>query len=71
MKMDEVHILIIDDEKIIRDGTEYVLKKEGYKPTTAKDGEEGLECLRSAPFHLLILDLMMPGIRGMDVLKLV
>jgi len=71
MKMDEVHILIIDDEKIIRDGTEYVLKKEGYKVVTCKDGEEGLECLKSASCHLLILDLMMPGMRGMDVLKLV
>ena len=71
MRMDEVHILIIDDEKIIRDGTEHVLKKEGYKVVTAKDGEEGLECMKSAAFHMLILDLMMPGIRGMDVLKLV
>ncbi|MCX5886401.1 MAG: response regulator [Proteobacteria bacterium] len=71
MKMDEVHILIVDDEKIIRDGTEHVLKKEGYKVVTAKDGEEGLECLKSAAFHMLILDLMMPGMRGMDVLKLV
>jgi len=71
MRMDEVHILIIDDEKIIRDGTEYVLKKEGYKVVTCKDGEEGIECLKSAPFQMLILDLMMPGIRGMDVLKLV
>ena len=71
MRMDEVHILIIDDEKIIRDGTEHVLKKEGYKVVTAKDGEEGLECMKSAAFHMLVLDLMMPGIRGMDVLKLV
>jgi PAS domain S-box-containing protein len=71
MKREEVHILIIDDEKIIRDGTEHVLKKEGYKVVTAKDGEEGLECLKSSTCHLLILDLMMPGIRGMDVLKLV
>jgi len=71
MKMDEIHILIIDDEKIIRDGTEYILKKEGYKVMACKDGEEGLGCLKGAKFHLLILDLMMPGIRGMDILKAV
>lgn len=71
MKNEDIYILVIDDEKIIRDGTEYILKKEGYKVVTCKDGEEGLAFLKSQPFQILILDLMMPGIKGMDVLKTV
>jgi PAS domain S-box-containing protein len=69
--MDEIHILVVDDEKVIRDGTERILTKEGYKVATAEDGERGLECLKSRKFHILLLDLMMPGIRGMEVLKIV
>jgi PAS domain S-box len=64
-----VHILVVDDEKIIRDGSERILTKEGWKVETAENGEVGLGLLQREDFQILLLDLMMPGIRGMEVLK--
>jgi PAS domain S-box-containing protein len=66
---DEIHILVVDDENIIREGAERILTKEGWKATTAENGERGLELLRNDDFQILLLDLMMPGISGMEVLK--
>jgi len=71
MRMDEIHILVVDDEKVIRDGTERILSKEGYEVTTVENGEQGLDCLRKSKFNILLLDLMMPGISGMEILKMV
>ncbi len=70
-KIKELHILVIDDEKIMRDGSERILKKEGWDATTAESGDKGLELIKTGDFHILLLDLMMPGISGMDVLKTV
>ena len=69
INLDEIHILVVDDEKIIRDGAERILSKEKWKVKTAENGERGLELIKSDDFHILLLDLMMPGIRGMEVLK--
>jgi PAS domain S-box-containing protein len=66
---EDVHILVVDDEKIIRDGSERILTKEGWKVETAENGEVGLGLLQRGNFQILLLDLMMPGIRGMEVLK--
>ncbi|WAC06640.1 MAG: response regulator [Thermodesulfobacteriota bacterium] len=64
-----VHILVVDDEKIIRDGSQRILTKEGWKVETAENGEVGLELIKMGDFQIILLDLMMPGIRGMEVLK--
>lgn len=64
-----MHILVVDDEKIIRDGSERILTKEGWKVETAENGEVGLGLIQGGNFQILLLDLMMPGIRGMEVLK--
>ena len=65
----EVSIMVIDDEPIIREGSERILSKEGWTTATAVNGESGLALLEKGVFHILLLDLMMPGISGMDVLK--
>jgi two-component system phosphate regulon sensor histidine kinase PhoR len=65
----EVRILVIDDETIIREGSERILSQEGWTTATAENGESGLTLLEKGGFHILLLDLMMPGISGMDVLK--
>jgi len=62
-------ILVIDDEKDIVEAIEYNLKKEGYKVSKAFDGKHGLKSAKENKFDLIILDLMLPGIPGLDVCK--
>jgi len=62
-------ILVVDDEKIIRDGCVKILGKEGWAVRTAVSGEEGLGLVENETFDLLLLDLKMPGLSGMDVLQ--
>lgn len=59
-------ILIIDDEKEIRDLIEIYLKNEGYRVLTAEDGVQGLELLGKQEVHLIILDVMMPRMNGIQ-----
>lgn len=63
-------ILVIDDEKDLRKLLEYNLRKEGYEVTVAASGEEGLERARSSKPDLVILDLMLPGVDGLEVCRL-
>ena len=63
------NILVIDDEAIALSNMSHVLIKEGYDVTTCKDGESGLQALRNTRFDLVLTDLHMPGIDGMDVLQ--
>lgn len=62
-------ILIIEDEKEIRNIVEKYLQKEGYIVKAEKDGFEGLSTFAVFKPHLVILDIMMPGISGFNVLK--
>ena len=62
-------ILIIDDEESIRDSCSQVLIKEGYSIETAKDGSIGLEKAKEMKPGLVLVDLKMPGISGMEVLE--
>jgi len=62
-------ILIVEDEKDIIKMLEYNLKKEGFKVISARDGEDALDlALRQHP-QLILLDLMLPGMNGLDVCK--
>jgi two-component system response regulator PilR (NtrC family) len=61
-------ILVVDDEEIMRDILETLLKREGYDVRLASSGEEGLELARSVPFDAAIVDIMMPGINGIETL---
>ncbi len=60
-------ILVIDDEKKILDVVKAYLQKEGFEVITAQDGESALEIFKSEAVHLVILDLMLPKISGMEV----
>jgi two-component system, OmpR family, alkaline phosphatase synthesis response regulator PhoP len=68
--MSKSTILLVEDEEDIIELVEYNLKKEGYVVHSAATGEEGLRKARSLRPHLLILDLMLPGIDGFDICKL-
>jgi len=63
-------ILVIDDEEIMREILETLLRAEGYAVRLAKSGEEGIELAKNLPFDAAIVDVMMPGIDGMDTLDL-
>ena len=62
-------ILVVDDEKPISDIIKFNLEKEGYEVVTAYDGEEALEKVESESPDLIILDLMLPKIDGLEVAK--
>ncbi len=62
-------ILVVDDEKVIRNGCHEVLTQEGYEATLAENGKLGLEMIEKAHFDVILLDLMMPGLSGFDVLS--
>src|SRR5690606_123411 len=61
-------ILVIDDHDANRDLLRELLEREGHSVTTAGDGSEGLVKLREEDFDLVLLDLIMPGMSGFDVL---
>lgn len=66
--MDDVRILVIDDEKVIREGVERALITEGYQMSKAADGLAGLALLQEQDFDIVLTDLMMPGMDGFAVL---
>ena len=63
------HILIVDDEEHLADALAHNLQFEGFATTTAYDGEEGLRLARTIQFDLVILDIMMPKLDGIEVCK--
>jgi two-component system alkaline phosphatase synthesis response regulator PhoP len=64
------HILIIDDEAGLRQMMARVLQRAGYEVTTAANGKEGLAIASEQTFDLLYLDIRMPGLNGLEVLKI-
>lgn len=62
-------ILIVDDEELILNSLGLELEGEGYEVSLAKNGEEGIAVLRENYFDLIITDLMMEGLNGLEVLK--
>jgi DNA-binding NtrC family response regulator len=64
-----ISVLVVDDERPTRLLMEKELPRAGYTVTTAESGEEALERLRAADFDVILLDLKMPGIGGMEALR--
>jgi two-component system phosphate regulon response regulator PhoB len=71
MEFEKNRILIIEDESDIGELLEYNLQKEGYDTILANNGESGLKIARKEKPNLLLLDLMLPGIDGLDVCRLI
>lgn len=62
-----IQVLVVDDEKMIRNLLKMSLQRMGYEVTTASDGIEGIQRFREGAFHLVLLDILMPGMDGFDV----
>src|SRR5688500_11849048 len=62
-------LLIVDDNEKIRELLSHRFKRNGYKTTTAGDGKRALELASQQSFDLILLDIEMPEMRGLDVLK--
>jgi len=65
------HILIIDDEATLRQNLARVLQQAGFEVTTAENGDQGISFIQTTNFDLIFMDLRMPGIAGMDALKII
>lgn len=65
----KARILVVDDEESIREFLEIMLKKEGYEVTLAEDGKRGQELMKKKTFDMVISDLQMPHVTGIELLK--
>ncbi len=64
-------LLVVDDNEMNRDMLARRLARRGYAVTVAEDGHQALRLIEEQPFDLVLLDIMMPGISGLEVLKIV
>ena len=69
MSTDGSRILLADDEEAIQKLLRFPLEKEGYQVVQARDGQQAVDAFEREPFDLVILDLMMPKIDGMEVCR--
>ena len=67
--MEQIAILVVDDEKEIADLVEIYLVSDGYKVFKANNAKEGLEILDQEEIHLVLLDIMMPGMDGLEMCR--
>lgn len=64
-------ILVVDDEEMVRDSLEQILRLEGYEVRAAASGDAAIAAVESGDFDLVLLDLKMPGMDGLEVLRTV
>jgi DNA-binding NtrC family response regulator len=69
MSRERTRILIVDDEEIVRESLSGWLEKDGYTLGTAADGMQALELIKAEPWSILLVDLKMPGMDGLQVLE--
>ncbi len=62
-------VLVVEDELNIAEAVRFVLEREGFEVTCVANGQEGLRMLRANPPDLLVLDVMLPGLNGFEMLK--
>ncbi|MGH0428964.1 response regulator transcription factor [Bacillus hominis] len=65
------HILLVEDDISIQEMVEKYLVKEGFQITIASDGEEGVSSFLKSSFDLIILDIMMPKLDGLEVVRII
>jgi DNA-binding NtrC family response regulator len=64
-----IRVLVIDDDRTLREGCASLLQVEGYNVTTCGRGDEAIELVRRAPFDIVIVDLFMTPVSGMEILR--
>jgi DNA-binding response OmpR family regulator len=64
-----VQVLIVDDDRSLREGCESLLRVDGYNVTTIGRGDEALELVKRRPFDIILLDLYMTPVAGMEILR--
>jgi len=67
--MNTIRILLVEDDRFLRRACEAGLKKKGFSVLTANDGEEGLQLARSESPDIILLDMLMPKLNGMETLE--
>ncbi|MBI9077756.1 MAG: response regulator [Desulfatibacillum sp.] len=68
MSLKQYVVLVADDERVVREGCRRILEAEGYQVLIAKDGAEAMGVLEANPVDLVLADLKMPGIGGLELL---
>ena len=66
---DKPKLLVVDDEEIALENLAYVLNKEGYDVVCLRSGSAALERLKHEEFHVVVTDLRMPKVDGMEIIK--
>ena len=69
--LDSKNILVVEDDLDIRELISFNLQNEGHQVFEAKDGEAGIDKVREKLPDLILLDLMLPGIQGLDVCRVI
>jgi len=69
IESDQKNILVVDDDKSVRTTFSSVLRKEGYRVTAVQNGYEAIKAIAEESFDLALVDLRMPGLDGIEVLK--
>src|SRR5690242_13254007 len=64
-----IHVLVVDDDQALREGCASFFQAEGYSVTTCGSGEEALERVRRRCFDLILLDVYMTQVPGMEILR--
>lgn len=65
-----MRVLVVEDDRFLRRAAEAALRRDGFTVLTAADGEEGLRLARAEAPDLVLLDLIMPGLQGFAVLRM-
>lgn len=64
-----MNILVVEDDEMVLKALEFRLKKDGYEVVTASNGKEAMELLKTKTFQLVLTDLMLPFVTGLEVLS--
>ncbi|MGB9498982.1 MAG: response regulator [Dissulfuribacterales bacterium] len=69
--MKPINILVIDDESVICNACHLILSEKGHTVERQLTGKSGLDALKSGQYNIVLLDMMLPDMDGMDVLKMI